>query len=115
MSDSRVRLADIPALTLYKDEPTQSRRGRGQAIPQLVCKGKPCKLFQPDAIRCVNLGGEGANVDWQVRVHDIIMRPSGATLMAISNSVKRTCLILCVSVVFKCPARGGRVQETLTS
>ena len=64
MSDSRVRLADIPALTLYNDEHTLSRRG--QPIPQLVCKGKPCNLFQPDVIRCVNLGGEGTNVDWKV-------------------------------------------------
>ncbi|KAH9959655.1 hypothetical protein BC827DRAFT_1134293 [Russula dissimulans] len=63
MSDSRVRLADIPALTLYNDEPTLSRRG--QPIPQLVCKGKPCSLFKPDVIRCVNLGGEGTNVDWK--------------------------------------------------
>jgi hypothetical protein len=75
MSDSRVRLADIPALTLYNDEPTLSRRG--QPISQLICKGKPCKLFQPDVIRCVNLGGEGVNVDWQVRVHDITLRLSG--------------------------------------
>jgi len=64
MSNSRVRLADIPALTLYNDEPTLSRRG--QPIPQLVCKGKPCNLFTPDVIRCVNLGGEGTNVDWKV-------------------------------------------------
>lgn len=64
MSDSRVRLADIPALTLYNDEPTLSRRG--QPIPQLVCKGKPCNLFKPDVIRCVNLGGQGTNVDWKV-------------------------------------------------
>jgi len=63
MSDSRVRLADIPALTLYNDEPTLSRRG--QPFPQLVCKGKPCSLFKPDVIRCVNLGGEGTNVDWK--------------------------------------------------
>lgn len=74
MSDSRVRLADIPALTLYNDEPTLSRRG--QPIPQLVCKGKPCNLFQPDVIRCVNLGGGGANVDWKVCVHHISLRSS---------------------------------------
>lgn len=113
MSDSRIRLADISALTLYNGEPTLSRRG--QPIPQLVCKGKPCKLFQPDAIRCVNIGGEGANVDWKVRVHDITMRSLEATLIATSNSVKRTYPSLCVLVVFKCPVRGGRVQETLTS
>jgi len=63
MSDSQVRLVDIPALTLYNDEPTLSQRG--QPIPQLVCKGKPCSLFKPDVIRCINLGGEGTNVDWK--------------------------------------------------
>ncbi|KAI9510743.1 hypothetical protein F5148DRAFT_1176969 [Russula earlei] len=63
MPDSRVKLVDIPALTLYNDEPTLSRRG--QPIPQLICKGKPCSLFKPDVIRCINLGGEGTNVDWK--------------------------------------------------
>jgi len=65
MSDSRVKLADIPVLTLHNDEPTLSRRG--QSIPQLVCKGtgKSCSLFKPDVIRCTNLGGEGTNVDWK--------------------------------------------------
>jgi len=63
MTDSRVKLVDIPALTLYNDEPTLSRRG--QPIPQLICKGKPCNSFKPDVIRCVNLGGEGTEVDWK--------------------------------------------------
>ncbi|KAH9999174.1 hypothetical protein BJV74DRAFT_767434 [Russula compacta] len=64
MSDSRrVKLADIPSLTLYSDKPTLSRRG--QPIPQLVCQGKPCNLFTPDVIRCVNLGGQGTDVDWK--------------------------------------------------
>lgn len=60
---SRIKLADITALTLYQGEVTSSRRG--QPIPQLVCKGKPCKLFTPDVVRCVNLGGEGTDVDWK--------------------------------------------------
>jgi len=60
---SRIKLAEISALTLYQGESTSSRRG--QSIPQLVCKGKPCKLFTPDVIRCVNLGGEGTDVDWK--------------------------------------------------
>ncbi|KAI0249807.1 hypothetical protein BJV78DRAFT_1223596 [Lactifluus subvellereus] len=60
---SRVKLADISALTLYNDEPTLSRRN--QPIPQLICKGKACKAFTPDVIRCVNLGGEGTDVDWK--------------------------------------------------
>ncbi len=61
---SRIKLADISALTLYEGEYTSSRRG--QPIPQLVCKGKPCQLFTPDVVRCVNLGGEGTHVDWKV-------------------------------------------------
>ncbi|KAH9972763.1 hypothetical protein BGW80DRAFT_1172618 [Lactifluus volemus] len=60
---SRVKLTDISALTLYSGEPTLSRRG--QPIRQLVCKGDACKLFTPDVIRCVNLGGEGTEVDWK--------------------------------------------------
>lgn len=62
---SRIKLADISALTLYQGEVTSSRRGK--PIPQLVCKGKPCKLFTPDVVRCVNLGGEDTDVDWKVR------------------------------------------------
>ncbi|KAH9034416.1 hypothetical protein EDB84DRAFT_1486961 [Lactarius hengduanensis] len=60
---SRIKLADISALTLYQDEYTSSKRGK--SIPQLVCKGKPCKSFTPDVVRCVNLGGEGTDVDWK--------------------------------------------------
>ncbi|KAI0259894.1 glycoside hydrolase superfamily [Gloeopeniophorella convolvens] len=60
---SRIKLADIPALTLYKDEPTLARRGK--SIPQLVCKGKACKVFTPDVIRCTNIGGRGTEVDWK--------------------------------------------------
>jgi len=60
---SRIKLADISALTLYQGEVTSSRRG--QPIPQLVCKGKPCKLFTPDVVRCVKLGGAGTDVDWK--------------------------------------------------
>ena len=66
---SRTKLADISALTLYQGELTSSRRG--QPIPQLVCKGKPCKLFTPDVVRCVNLGGEGTDVDWKVRIQPV--------------------------------------------
>ncbi|KAH9034415.1 hypothetical protein EDB84DRAFT_1486957 [Lactarius hengduanensis] len=60
---SRIKLADISALTLYQGESTSSRRGK--PIPQLVCKGKPCKSFTPDVVRCANLGGEGTDVDWK--------------------------------------------------
>lgn len=60
---SRVALARIPSLTFYKDALTLSRRDR--PIPQLVCKGKPCDLYQPEVVRCVSIGGEGAEVDWK--------------------------------------------------
>ncbi|PPQ75438.1 hypothetical protein CVT24_013022 [Panaeolus cyanescens] len=60
---SRIELAKIPALTLYKDEYTAARRT--DPIPQLVCHGKPCKLYQPEVVRCVNIGGTGTEVDWK--------------------------------------------------
>jgi len=60
---SRVELAKIKSLTFYKDSYTAARRTF--ALPQLVCVGKPCKLFQPDAVRCVSLGGTGTEVDWK--------------------------------------------------
>lgn len=63
-NETRVQLAKIPALTFYKDEPTVARRT--PAIPQLVCVGKPCKLYQPEVVRCVNIGGNGVDVDWKV-------------------------------------------------
>lgn len=63
---SRVELAKISTLTFYKGEYTAARRT--PAIPQLVCQGKPCKLFQPEAVRCVNTGGVGIDVDWKVRL-----------------------------------------------
>jgi hypothetical protein len=61
---SRIQLQNIPALTFYKDALTAARRA--DAIPQLRCIGKACKLYQPEAIRCTNAGGSGNNVDWKV-------------------------------------------------
>jgi hypothetical protein len=43
---SRVELAKISALTFYKDSLTEARRTK--AIPQLICVGKPCKLYTPE-------------------------------------------------------------------
>ncbi|KIM39799.1 hypothetical protein M413DRAFT_446728 [Hebeloma cylindrosporum] len=61
---SRVELAKIPSLLFYQDAQTAARRT--SALPQLVCVGKPCKLFQPEVVRCVNLGGGyGTDVDWK--------------------------------------------------
>lgn len=61
---SRVELAKIRALTFYKDEKTAYKRT--SPLPQLVCVGKPCKLYQPEVVRCVSLGGTGTDVDWKV-------------------------------------------------
>ncbi|KAF9048643.1 hypothetical protein BJ165DRAFT_1040385 [Panaeolus papilionaceus] len=60
---SRIELAKIPALTLYKDELTAARRT--DPVPQLICHGKPCKLYQPEVVRCINTGGSGTEVDWK--------------------------------------------------
>ncbi|KAJ6619815.1 hypothetical protein B0H10DRAFT_1793068 [Mycena sp. CBHHK59/15] len=60
---SRVELARIPALTFYKDSLTESRRTK--AIPQLICVGKPCKLYTPEVVRCHSLGGSGTEIDWK--------------------------------------------------
>jgi store-operated calcium entry-associated regulatory factor len=63
---SRVALDSIRSLTFYGETLTQSRRT--PPIPQLTCIGKPCNLFQPDVVRCVNEGGRGTDVDWKVRL-----------------------------------------------
>ena len=62
---SKVELAKIKSLTFYKDAYTTARRT--SALPQLVCVGKPCKLFQPEVVRCESLGGSGTDIDWKVR------------------------------------------------
>ena len=61
---SRVELAKIKSLTFYKDSYTAARRT--SSLPHLVCVGKPCKSFQPEVVRCINVGGTGTEVDWKV-------------------------------------------------
>jgi len=111
MSHTRVKLANIPALTLYNDEPTLSRRG--QPIPQLICKGKPCRLFTPDVIRCINLGGEGVDVDWKVCSRQYF--PDGSLPHGDMHSAKQISPSRCDWAVFRCPAKGGLDQETPSS
>jgi len=60
---SRLEFARIPALTFYKDATTTYRRT--SPLPQLVCLGKPCKLYTPDVVRCESLGGVGTEIDWK--------------------------------------------------
>lgn len=62
---SRVELAKIPSLTFYKDATTAAKRT--SAWPQLTCLGSACELYQPEVVRCTNLGGAGTDIDWKVR------------------------------------------------
>ena len=70
---SRVALENIPSLTFYKDAFTAARRTN--PIPQLVCVGKPCALYQPDVVHCKNIGGSGTDVDWKVSTYSTFRRP----------------------------------------
>ncbi|KAG1839562.1 DUF1183-domain-containing protein [Suillus subalutaceus] len=60
---SRIALESIPGLTFYKNALTAARRT--SPIAQLVCIGKACGLYQPDVVRCTNIGGSGTDVDWK--------------------------------------------------
>ncbi|KAI0833778.1 hypothetical protein BC628DRAFT_50668 [Trametes gibbosa] len=60
---SRVRLDQLTSLIFYKDKLTAARRA--PPVPQLTCIGKPCRLYQPDVVRCVSLGGHDTDVSWK--------------------------------------------------
>lgn len=60
---SRIRLDRIKSLIFYKDALTAARRT--DPLPQLTCVGKACRLYMPEAVRCINVGGEGTEVDWK--------------------------------------------------
>ncbi|KAJ9110934.1 hypothetical protein QFC20_002700 [Naganishia adeliensis] len=60
----KVLLQSIKTLTFHKDAVTKARRTT--PIPQLTCKGKACKRFQPDVVQCTNTGDDGlGNVQWK--------------------------------------------------
>lgn len=59
----KVALDSIRSLTFYKGEYTKARRTT--PIQQLTCVGRPCNLYQPDVVRCVNEGGRGLDVEWK--------------------------------------------------
>ena len=64
---SRVELAKVRSLTFYHDELTAARRTK--RIPQLVCVGRACKHYTPEAVHCENIGSSGADgPDWKVRL-----------------------------------------------
>ncbi|KIY44002.1 DUF1183-domain-containing protein [Fistulina hepatica ATCC 64428] len=60
---TRIQLSRIKHLTFYRDALTDSRRN--DPLPQLSCIGKACQLYQPDVVRCQNIGGHGTDVDWK--------------------------------------------------
>ncbi|KAK1224992.1 hypothetical protein PQX77_012061 [Marasmius sp. AFHP31] len=60
---SKAKLDSIKALTFYQGEETKARRSR--PISQLTCIGKPCKFYQPEVVRCTNIGGRGTDVEWK--------------------------------------------------
>jgi hypothetical protein len=65
---SRLELAKIPALTFYKDSFTEARRT--EPIPQLVCVGKPCKLYQVRKHRIPSVHSFGLNIATSPRSSD---------------------------------------------
>ncbi|GAA5842132.1 hypothetical protein JCM11251_006534 [Rhodosporidiobolus azoricus] len=60
----RVPLKSLTALTLHSSRKTASRRT--SPIPQLNCKGKACRTYQPDVVQCVKVGEDGAGgIEWK--------------------------------------------------
>ncbi|GAA5884133.1 hypothetical protein JCM6882_002153 [Rhodosporidiobolus microsporus] len=60
----RVPLKSLTALTLHSSRKTASRRT--PPIPQLTCKGKACRTYQPDVVQCVKVGEDGVGgVEWK--------------------------------------------------
>ncbi len=80
---SRVELARINALTFYKGEETTWRRT--SELPQLVCVGKPCSLYQPEVVRCKNVGGHGTEVDWKVRSTQVAVEQTLLTMCTVRS------------------------------
>ncbi len=103
-SSSRVQLSKIPALTFDKHSQAVGRRTK---VPQLVCKGKPCSLYQPEVVHCRRLsGGSGTDIDWKVSFR-AYFRPSTSNLPHFS--VKQIFLTLCDLEKLKSVVKDGRV------
>ena len=95
---SRVALARIKSLTFYQDALTASRRA--DPIPQLNCIGKPCELYTPEVVRCVNIGGEGLDVEWKVRSKPDLRRSTSLIGRPVrSRSTRSVALWACGSVM----------------
>ena len=81
----KVLLSSIKSLAFFSEEYTKARRSN--PIPQLTCKGKICDSYQPGAVQCVNIGGDGIDVNWKVSGQS----PAIYCLLISVDSAKRTC------------------------
>ncbi|KAK4696531.1 hypothetical protein P7C70_g8363, partial [Phenoliferia sp. Uapishka_3] len=60
----RVPMSSITALTLHADRMTTSRRV--SPVKQLVCRGRPCRSYQPPAVLCTPMGSSGGTeIEWK--------------------------------------------------
>lgn len=82
----KVLLSSIRSLAFFSEEYTKARRS--SPIPQLTCNGKICGLYQPDAVQCVNIGGDGTDVNW--KVSQLVFGRSKSTHTLV-DSARRTC------------------------
>ncbi|GJN94194.1 hypothetical protein Rhopal_007268-T1 [Rhodotorula paludigena] len=60
----RIPLSSLQALTLHRNKRTASRRTA--PVPQLSCRGKVCRTYEPDVVQCVATGSDGAGgLEWK--------------------------------------------------
>ncbi|TEB34780.1 DUF1183-domain-containing protein [Coprinellus micaceus] len=116
---SRVALAKVPSLTFYKDAVTEARRS--SAWPQLTCLGSACKLYQPEVVRCVNLGGSGTDIDWKceadlpesLRFGKVEVNCEGWSRAGDSNVLKGSCALQYRLVQVPSSLRNGKTDSPI--
>lgn len=66
-ANSKVKLIEVTAITLYKDRKTTGRRN--SPIPQLSCVGGSagCGAHVPEVVQCYNRGNDGLDVQWECK------------------------------------------------
>lgn len=122
---SRVVLSQIKSLTLFAGKSTKARRL--SPIPQLTCIGDGCKYYQPEVIRCWNVGGDGTDVDWKVRY--VVFSETCWNVFG-DEAAARFCLLFflfqigsakqiyprsCASDEWRYPVKDGTILETRLS
>ena len=61
---TKIKLADVNALTFKDNEQTTGRRI--SPVSQLACQGYNCK-YAPDTIQCTNKGTDGLSIQWECK------------------------------------------------